>query len=366
MPATKNIAIYIDSLAGGGAERVMLSLANEFSTLGHKVHFFLLESVIDYVPDPGISLHLLPSKGKRTKITNLIHVKKTAKDMEKLVRDVELKEGLFDLHLVNLDSTNQVLHHCSFNNVFYVIHNSIQQELNTAQKRNPFRYLRTRREKAILNGKHLIAVSQGVADEIKRLNFIKPASVQTIYNPCDIEKIKVLANDKNDEIPDFPYLIHIGRVVRQKRHDVLFAALRDIPDIKLVLLCKNVKKVRKLAEKMGVADRIITPTFQENPYNWIKNAKLMVFSSDFEGLGMVLIESLICDTPVVSTNCDFGPSEILTNELTEYLVPTNAPERLAQKVNQALKTEINTQNADILKKVELSHITQQYLSLINN
>mgnify|MGYP000273881720 CR=1 FL=1 len=366
MPSNNNIAIYIDSLAGGGAERVMLSLAEELCALGNRVHFFLLEDVIDYVPDDSIKTHVLPTTGKRTTITNVFNVKKTAKDMESLVHSVEKAIGKFDLHLANLDSTNQVINHCSFNNVYYVIHNSVNQELNTAKRRNPFRYMRTKREKRILTGKHLIAVSQGVADEIVKGDLIKPASIHTIYNPCDINKIRSLSEQQNEQIPNFPYLIHIGRVVRQKRHDVLFKALKDIPDIKLVLLCKNVKKVRKLAQKMGVADRIITPAFQENPYNWIKNAKLMVFSSDFEGLGMVLIESLICGTPVVSTDCDFGPSEILTHDLANFLVPTNDPKRLAQKVNEALESDIDVNDAAIINKVQLSKIAQQYLSLIKH
>ena len=362
--SSKNIAIFIDSLAGGGAERVMIDLAIEMMAQTHRVHFFLLEPVIDYSIPTQLSIHTLDNPGKRTKITNVFNVKKTAVAMTRLVREVEREQGQFDLHLVNLDSSNQVINRCPFENVFYVIHNSIEQELQRAAKRNPFRYLRTKREKRMLDGKHLIAVSQGVADEAERSALFTPASVQTIYNPCDISNIEALASESNPAIPQGPYLIHVGRVVRQKRHDILFKALKQVPDIKLVLLCKNVKKARKLAEKIGVADRIITPSFQANPYNWIKQAKLMVFSSDFEGLGMVLIESLICGTPVVSTDCDFGPSEILTGELSNYLVATGDPDALAAKIAQALSTKIVTQDAEIIDKVSLPAITRQYLSLI--
>ena len=361
---SKRIAIYIDSLSGGGAERVMLSLSLQMQKEGHDVHFFLLEEVIDYALPEDTHVHVVDQPYKRTKATSVLHINNTARAMTALVEENERRLGRFDLHLANLDSTNQVLHHCNFSNTYYVIHNSIKQELKRAAKLNPFRYWRTKREKKVLKGKNLIAVSQGVAEEAKQLTWLNPKSVTTIYNPCDLNDIKKMADESNPAIPSEPYLLHIGRVVRQKRHDVLFKAIKQVPNIKLVLLCKNIKKVRKLARQYGVEDRIITPAFQHNPYNWMKQASLMVFSSEFEGLGMVLIESLICGTPIVSTDCDFGPSEIMTGPMADYLVPVNDPDALANAIVKALNNKIDVTDAPIIDKVDLPKVTQQYLSLM--
>ncbi len=69
----------------------------------------------------------------------------------------------------------------------------------------------------------------------------------------------------------------------------------------------------------------------------MKNAKLLILSSEREGLPTVLIESLILGTPVVSTDCHSGPNEILTGELSSYLAKVNDPEDLSQKIALALK-----------------------------
>lgn len=372
---SKNIAIFIDTLGGGGAERIMLDLAKDMVTLGHQVHFFLLENTIDYQVPDSVHTHLFPSSLKRANLTSVFQLTTTAKSMITMVQTVIQTHGQFDLMLVNLDSSNLVVSRCAslapdlFKTTYHVVHNALHQEIKRAGRINPVRYWRTIREKKALDNKRLIGVSQGVTAELLDSKWITPVSATTIYNPCDIDAIRALASKPNVDIPTQPYLIHIGRVVRQKRHDILFEALKLVPDIKLVLLCKNTKKVRKLAIKHGVIDRIITPSFQSNPYNWLKHARLKVFSSEFEGLGMVLIESLICGTPVVSTNCDFGPSEILTGNMSGYLADVNNPQDLANKIINALDAEpdritndVNT--AEIVDKVTLRAVTNQYLQLI--
>ena len=107
------------------------------------------------------------------------------------------------------------------------------------------------------------------------------------------------------------------------------------------------------------------PGFQQNPYNWVQHAKALVLSSDFEGLPTVLIEALAVGTPVVSTNCTFGPSEILTGELSKYLVPVQQSEALANAVKQVLADKPNVENADILKQVQAEQVALQYLALAN-
>jgi glycosyltransferase involved in cell wall biosynthesis len=347
----KNIAIFIDSLGGGGAEKVMLTLASGFQKEGHQVHFFLLEPRVEYADSNDFFVHVLYDDIKHRKSTNWLNIKKTAADMTHLVNDISASCGPFDLHLVNLDPSSKVISHCDFNNTFYVLHNAMAQELKREARLGPIKYFRKKREKSSYNNKNLIAVSDGVKNEALSEKYIKPKSVIRIYNPTDISEITQLISESNNDIPKEPYLIHAGRVVKQKRHDILFQALALVPDIKLVLLCKYDKKARKIAAKYGVENRIITPGFQENPYNWLAGAKLLVSSSDYEGLPTTLIESLTCQTPVVSTNCDYGPSEILTGEQAEFLVPLNDPEALASKIIQALKSP---------PKIDLEHIHRQF------
>jgi len=360
---TKNIAIFIDSLGGGGAEKVMLTLAKGLQSQGHYVHFFILEPRVEY-QDANVSYSVLYENLSHRKSTNSKHIKQTAKDMQTLVSKVSQERGPFDLHLVNLDPSSQVIDLCLFKNVYYVLHNAMNQELKREAKLGPFKLYRKLREKRVYNNKHIVAVSKGVAEEARKSKWIKPTSVTTIYNPTDITDVVSLSQQQIPDLPTAPYLVHAGRVVKQKRHDILFKALAQTTDIKLVLLCKYVEKAKKLAAKHGVEDRIILPGFQDNPYVWIKNAKALVSSSDFEGLGMNLIDSLICGTPVVSTDCDFGPNEILTGNLADFLVPTGDHKALADKINQVLKSPPTIDINGVSEKFGLEQATQKYLELI--
>ena len=91
-----------------------------------------------------------------------------------------------------------------------------------------------------------------------------------------------------------------------------------------------------MIEEHNLSQKLIIPGFQKNPYNWIKHADLLVLCSDHEGLPNVLVEALILQTRVVSTDCPSGPKEILGNLGEKYLVECNNAEALLQAMNQAL------------------------------
>jgi glycosyltransferase involved in cell wall biosynthesis len=109
-------------------------------------------------------------------------------------------------------------------------------------------------------------------------------------------------------------------------------------------------------------DRVINLGFKQNPYKYIKNASLLVLSSDREGLPTIVIESLILGTPVVSTDCPTGPSEILTGDLAYWLVPVQNPSVLAAKIDKALDMKINIQDKNIYK-FDKEYIYQEYKRL---
>lgn len=356
-----NIAIFIDTLSGGGAEKVMLTLAKGWLSLGHNVHFFLLSNRTEYSIPNDIHVHAL-SNGSHRKLIKWWRVKKTAKKMQLLMQQVENQFGQFELKLANLDPSCKVISLSDISDVYYVLHNAMQQEIERDAQISWLKKWQKIRAKQVYHGKNLIAVSKGVATEALNSQYITPASVTKIYNPVDFDDIEQKSELKTS-LPDTPYIVHLGRVVKQKRHDVLFQALSEMPDIKLVLLCKYVDKAKKLALKYGVADRIITPGFQQNPYPWLKNANALLSSSDFEGLGMNLIEALACNTPVVSTDCPYGPNEILTDELAEFLVPVGDAKQLAQKTLLAIQHPPQINIDKLKERFSIETCAKAYLDL---
>ncbi|MCB2384073.1 glycosyltransferase [Shewanella sp. SR1] len=357
------IAIAIDSLAGGGAEKVMITLAKQFIRLGHEPHFLVMEDNRYYETPEDLPVHqCFAPKDK-----DFDHFGRLNASVHKLsakIAEIESKVGKFDLFLSNLDKTNLMMTKTGVSPLYVIVHSSVEEELSRQFKLGPFAYFKKLRAKKALNGQHLITVSNGIANEIKDKGRLHPASMQTIYNPFEFNEITSQSQQDNPQIPQGDYLIHVGRFAKQKRHDVLFEALKLTQNqLPVVLLCHNHKKAMKAAKKFGIEKRLIIPGFQSNPFPWIKQAKALVLSSDFEGLPTVLIESLACGTPVVSTDCPHGPSEILTGNLVPYLVPRRDPAALAKMIDEVVSLPPSLELVDILAKVDATLIAEQYLAL---
>lgn len=361
----KNIAIVIDGLSGGGAEKVMLTLSAALIELGHRVTLLSLSGERDYPIPEGLRLEILFQENK-SNLDRFWRLSSSVSLLEAWFSDRQKVHGKFDLILSNLDKSNNLLTRSNIQRVFYVIHNSIEQELQRQKKLGPLAYNYLKKSKQNLSGKNLVCVCKGLKQEIIQGSIIQPESIRTIYNPFDKQQVVEQSKIHNDAIPTPPYLIHVGRLARQKRHDVLFEAFSQVDDnYKLVLLCNKPDKARKLAQKFGIQDRLVLPGFQANPYNWIKNAEALVLSSDYEGLSMVLLEALAVGTKIVSTRCPHGPSEILTGEMSKFLVPTQNPKALASAINEILRINMACENTEILEKIESKKIARQYLKLMD-
>ena len=357
------IAIVIDSLVGGGAEKVMLTLAAELVRQEHAVTILSLANNVEYDIADTIQVAFL-FNDRASKVDRFWQKKASITKLEKWFSAEQQRSGMFDLVLSNLDRSNNLLAQSNVKNVHYIIHNSVEAELARQKKLGPLAYWYLKRSKQNLSGKSLICVSKGIEAEITHGKTIQPKRITTIYNPFDLQGIRALAEQQSSDIPDSPYLIHVGRLAKQKRHDVLFAAFAQLDKrYKLVLLCNKPAKAVKLAKQYGIAEQLVLPGFVQNPYQWIKRADALVLSSDFEGLPTVLIEALAVGTAVVSTNCTHGPAEILTKELAKYLVPTQSPDALKEAIEQVLIDNPNVFEAEVLKQVTAEQVAKQYLQL---
>ncbi|MFT5085263.1 MAG: glycosyltransferase involved in cell wall biosynthesis [Lentisphaeria bacterium] len=362
----RRIAILIDSLTGGGAEKVMMNLAGTLSAMGHEPHLIAMKKNVAYDLPNTYPIHFLHPTSD-TKLKGWFSRSKHAKKLNQLIMLLETKYGEFDGYIANLEETYRIVSKSNLSPCLYVVHNSVNSALSRTKKLGPIKYYYLRHTLGLLSDKHLISVSNGLEQEIANETFIKPKSIKTIYNPFIKEEIGTLAHETNDAIPKEDYIIHVGRAARQKRMDVLFDAFSRVKaDIKLVCLCQRVRKAKKLAKKYGVANRVIFPGFQKNPYPWIKNAKAMVLSSDYEGFASVLIESVICGTIPVSTLCPHGPSEIMTGDLAKYLAPIRSPEKLAEKIDLALLDEFQESYCEIVEKIDPEKSAEQYLSALES
>ena len=129
-------------------------------------------------------------------------------------------------------------------------------------------------------------------------------------------------------------ILAIGKLIERKGFPVLltaFSRLLTERSARLVVLGEGRMKKRlvSLAKALRIADHVDFAGFEENPYAFLANADLFVLSSRNEALPTVLIEAMACGCPVVSTDCPFGPREILEEGKLGPLVPVGDSEALA-------------------------------------
>ena len=158
---------------------------------------------------------------------------------------------------------------------------------------------------------------------------IRPAAIVTIYNPFDLEKIRTMAQETTI-FDQEKFLLHVGRFHPQKRHDRLLEAFQQSGYRgKLLLLGEGsstaTAAIRARAGQLGILDQVVFVGFLGNPYPMMRAAEALILSSDYEGLPSVLIEALACGTQVISTDCPYGPAEILNGKLAQGLSELTAP-----------------------------------------
>lgn len=192
-----------------------------------------------------------------------------------------------------------------------------------------------------------VGVSRGVASELTGAVGVPADRVHTIYNPVVSPTILRAA-----ELPtghhwlDHPgprVVLSAGRLTGLKDFSTLLTAFAKLCvrcPARLIVLGKGRLRPELLvqAQRLGVSEHVDFPGFVSNPYAFMSKASLFVLSSRHEGLPTVLIEAMACGCPVVSTNCPFGPDEILEDGRWGELVPVGDAKALAEAMLRALKS----------------------------
>ncbi len=345
------IVIVIPSLQGCGAERVVLNLATGFLNHGCEAHVVVLPKTawpptLDY--EKPINIHHF--KQHYRWIPRLMRSTIIAYLLDKFIIN---RIGQPDLVLSNLAPADRILKKSKLN-VHYIIHNVISNETSSNK------YLKELRK--IYHKKPIVCVSKGVMDDfIKIFNSIK--RIQTIYNPIDINLIRTLA-EKDNPINIKEYIIHVGKFKHQKRHDILIKAYHK-SGVKnhLVLVGQGSlqKETEILVKSLNLTNKVFFAGFHSNPYPLIKNAKLMVLSSNSEGLGMVILEALALGVPVISTDCS-GPAEIVPKI---NLCPVANIDKLGKLIQSAIKKPAEYKQP-VHEQFTLDYAVQKYLDLISS
>lgn len=361
---SERLALFLPSLAGGGAERMMLNLVGGCLAAGVPVDLVCASATGPYralVPAGACLIDLgagrvlaalpgLASYLRRERPAALL----AAMDHANLV-------ALWARGLARVPTR-----------VVVSVRNQLSLEARHAPTRLG-RLLPTLARQFYPGADGIVAVSQGVADDLRGLIGAGPA-VTVIPNPVVTDDLPALAAADLDH-PWFapgepPVVLAAGRLTGQKDLPTLlraFARLVPERDLRLVILGDGPDReaLTRLSDGLDLGGRVALPGFAENPFAWMARARVFVLSSAWEGLPGVLIQALACGTPVVSTDCPSGPREVLADGRFGPLVPVGDDAALARAIAGVLD---NPPAADFLKAraddYRLEPVTRRYLAAL--
>ena len=336
------IGFVLTNLAGGGAEKAVLKIASGLAGHGHRVEVILLEHVVAHTVPSGLALHALTAPGRQAR-KGLLGKRLAARKLARKIAELQAGER-FSLLVSTLPFADEVALLAKLPAHWCRIANTLSAEVARLEPAKGRR--RMMRYRAMYGGRSLIAVSQGVAADLRGACRIE-GRIEVIPNPFDFSEMKRLAAERAG-IPSRPYIIHVGRFTGQKRHDLLLDAFARVEaPHTLVLLADPEPGLERLIAERGLGARVRIAGFQQNPYPWIASAELLVLCSDHEGLPNALIEALALGVAVVSTDCPSGPREILGAALAEWLVPVGDAVALAAAIARALAARPDPSRADL-------------------
>jgi glycosyltransferase involved in cell wall biosynthesis len=333
-PSHPRLALYLPNLDGGGAERMMVNLANGFLRWEVKVDLVLAAAQGPYLEEVRADVRIidLASAGVLASLPKLVHY---------------LRRERPDALLATLNHASVVaLLARRLAGVPTRVVNRESNMLFPGAVQSPKRKaLREAVRRTYPWADAHIAVSQGVANDLKRFVSLPAERVYTIYNPVVTETLSEKACAPLQH-PWFaagepPVILGVGRLTPQKDFSTLlraFAAVRRTRPARLVILGEGGERgtLEELAAELGVAADVELPGFADNPFAYMARASVFVLSSRFEGLPGVLIQAMACGCPVVATNCPSGPSEVLVDGRYGPLTPVGDPAALAAAILKTL------------------------------
>ena len=358
--------LLINSLQGGGAERVVQTFSK-----------YLIENNYEVII---ITLYNKPIEyefNKKIKILSL-----------DLKWDVLLPTKLFKFRKILNDEKPDVvlsfLVKANFLNVLSKLYKNDVPTIISERSMSLFHYgsnwIGTILKKLIKylysKADGIIAVSEGVKQSLIQLG-VKNERIQVIYNPQPIEIIQKKMVEKPETIVNFnkPTIVTMGRLVPSKGHTTLIKAFKLIKqeiDCQLLIIGKGPEKLNleELSKSLNIEKDVIFLGHLENPFPILFNCDLFIFTSVYEAFGNALVEAMICGLPIISTDCQSGPREILKGGECGILVPLNDEKKLAEAavrlfLNQNISEHYKVKSKERILDFEMKKICKQYLEFIS-
>ena len=361
------------SFAGGGAERVMISLANAFVADGLDTQICVAD---DSGPrktevDPRVSIHVLGKERLLLALPTLIRYLRTSKPTVLYVSMI---------HANIIASLAVLLSRCRCRLVLReaVSIHMLRNELSSMAhfvwiQLAKFTYRRA---------DCVVSVSMAIDEELKQTLGLEPdgSRSKVIYNAIDRHHgdfAKQTMSVTPPWIGDVGYVVGIGRLTAQKGFDTLVKSVAEANKslsntIGIIILGDGEERsdIESAIQQHGI-EHFFLPGFVENPLPFLSSASAYVLSSRFEGMPNAMLQALACGTPIIATDCPTGPREILENGKWGKLVPVDDVSEMATAIVATVSTSTSLcsgeqQQATMGDRVNFGHLSRfDFDSMVN-
>jgi glycosyltransferase involved in cell wall biosynthesis len=367
------ISLFLDNMNEGGVQRATVNLARGFIALNIEVDIVLLNHTGPFLKQlpPGVKIVDLENPRLRKSILKLAQYLQE-RQPDALIASLHYNTEIAILSKLyaRVKTKIAVCEHGSLS-ALPVVSPSLKNlaDVLGIAPSNPTTLVRMLYPFA----DKVIGVAKGTSEDVAML-IGQSSKLYTIYNPVIapelLAKAKAPVSHPWLQQNSVPVVLATGRLEAQKDFTMLiqaFARVRKLKPARLMILGTGSERVQleELICQLGVEADVELPGFVDNPYAYMSRAAVFALSSNWEGLGNVLIEAMASGAPVVSTNCKSGPAEILNYGQYGDLVPVGDSHAMAEAILRVLSGQIKSVDAAWLEQFTIDAVAKRYLEVLD-
>lgn len=337
----KRVCLYIGSMELGGIGKLMLHLMDEFLKKGITVDLFLMKSGGEYFSQIPKEVNVFIESGSyiRRIYKFIFYLRRRKPNVSISARQRQ-----------DIGNILGTILSCSGTLPIISLHTNVSVENRVNPDKKKDNLLLNLISKILYRvPKKFIAVSEGVADDFSRRIGVERKRISVIYNP--VYKPYDRDADNGNIHPTYKahakrkkYIIAIGRLTKAKDFETLIRAFKIVcqqRDVSLFILGEGPLRdsLEALIYELGLVENVFLLGYVENPLYYLSSAEALVVSSRWEGFGNVIVESLGVGVPVVSTDCQSGPSEILQGGKYGRLVKVGDYEAMSYAIVETIDND---------------------------
>lgn len=395
----KNLVIRSGSLRMGGLERVLIEMLQNLDKNRYNISLIIEDDsgkeniFLDQVPK-SIDIYFLKPENliakthyHRERKKNLYHkfmynflmskehsfvIRRT----QEVLQEIEKRYGEIEVFLDYDWGARRYVEKLKAKRKIVWIHNSVPKLLKKESKIVRF-------GKNLAKYDTVVAICDDMKKELEDIYPYLKGHVERVYNPFNFKRILDLAEDKTGltenqkTLLEDDYIIAVSRLdTVQKDYATLIKGYRLAQESgvkeKLYIVGDGPdrKEIENLIKESRLEDKIILIGKTTNPYVWMKNSKLFVHSSKYEGFGLVIVEAAILGKAIISSDCKVGPKEILGNGKYGKIFSVGDYRKLGEELIELLKEkDIRKKYESVAKErakdFEANKIMKEYDTIIN-